>query len=108
MMFVRLLYNRQVIQPGNFLVLEYNLGVTENTNKSNYEYAVEIEQHLKEILPFTFITDMNTEIYAAMKLQKIHNFGPWANLWVAEKEKPNFMVMGFSSEKDKLMGRLIV
>ena len=110
-MFVRLRNSRKEIYPGNMCALEYSFGnfIRANPEISNFEVALELEKHIKKIFPFTYITeviDTNFRLQDEISSQKNHKFDIWSYIVIAH-QKPLVMVLGFSSEIDMIMSRLI-
>jgi len=111
-MFVRLRNNRYQIFPGNQCALEYSLGdfLKQNPDTTSLEIAIELEKHMREVFPYTFITDLissNFKLQDAILSQTNHTFDVWSYIIVSHKN-PMLLIMGFSSEEDMIMGRLII
>ena len=111
-MFVRFRYGRREIHPGNCCPLEYHTGDFSIRNPHAYsrELAEELEKHLQAIYPFTYITeviDSNFRLQDKIKQQKTYDFGLWSYIFISNA-KPFLLLMGFSSEYDMIMSKLII
>lgn len=107
-MFVRLKNNRREVYPGNHLALEWHISAQDKFDMTSQELAIELEKHMKEILPYTFIANIDAKFLDTMKLQKIYKFDLWSSIMVAESKKPFLMLIGFSSERDLLIGKMLI